>query len=446
MVREIDWPNNYGDPEWFVHDRFGLFIHFGLYSVAARHEWGMTLEEQSLAEYQKYFEVFEPDLLKPEEWAKKAKDIGFKYVVITVKHHDGFALWDTAFSEYNITNTPYGKDLLSELVSAFKNEGIRIGFYYSLLDWQRADFLVDGYHPERNNLEYIEAHPGNMLTYQQFMKDQITELLTNYGEIDYLWFDFSYPSRDWGNSVGKGRDDWDSENLEKLILTLQPQIIINDRLDLHRGVGTPEQYQRSGGMEKNGKELIWESCQTLNGSWGYDRNNLDWKSSETIIKLLVDNVSKNGNMLLNVGPNGRGEWDKTSLDILNGVQTWMNYHSQAIYGCGSSPYKAPLDCRFTQKGNRLYLHLFSWPYRTVLLDGLGGKIQFVRLLSDGSEIQFKDSKTITGIRPSYKDLRKEITEVNIKESLDPASLVLNLPIQKPFENVPVIELILKEEL
>lgn len=446
MVRKIDWPENYGDPTWFVNDRFGLFIHFGLYSVAARHEWGMTLEEQSLDAYQKYFDVFDPDLLKPEAWAKKAKEIGFKYVVITAKHHDGFALWDTQYSDYKITNTPYKKDLLHELVTALKKEGLRVGFYYSLLDWQRADFLVDGYHPERNNLEYIKRHPGNMKTYQQFMKDQIKELLTNYGTIDYLWFDFSYPTRDWGDSVGKGKADWDSENLEKLILALQPKIIINDRLDLHRGVGTPEQYQRTNGMEKNGKELVWEACQTLNGSWGYDRNNLDWKSADTIIQLLVDNVSKNGNMLLNVGPNGRGEWDKTSLEILNEIQDWMKYHSEAIYGCRSSDFEAPQDCRYTQKGNRLYLHCFSWPYRTILLNGLGDKIKFARLMSDGSEIQFKDSKAITGVRPSYKDLRKEITEVNIKESLDPESVILNLPIRKPFGTVPVIELILKEEV
>lgn len=445
MTKQFDWPENYGDPTWFIKDRFGLFLHFGLYSVSARHEWGMTLEEQSVEEYAKYYETFNPDLLDAEEWAKKAKKIGFKYVVITTKHHDGFALWDTKQSGYKVTNTPYKRDIITELVKAFRKEGIKIGFYYSLLDWHHKDFLVDGYHPERNNEQYIKSNPGDMNRYRVFMKEQITELLTDYGKIDYFWFDFSYGSRDWGNSIGKGKDDWVSEELEELILKLQPEILINDRLGLNRGVGTPEQYQRDSGMHKNGKRLVWESCQTLNGSWGYHRDNLDFKTSETLIKILVDNVSKDGNVLLNVGPNGRGEWDNNSLKSLKGIQEWLRLHYPSIYDCGSSEYKAPVDCRYTQNGNKLYLHFFSWPYRTVLLKGLGSKIKFARLLNDGSEIRFKDSNTITGIRPSYKDLNKEITEINIKESLDPTAVVLNLPIQKPTRDVPVIEILLKDE-
>ena len=157
-----EWPENYGDPDWFVHDRFGLFIHFGLFSAAARHEWVMTLEQIGKEGYRKYFDNFNPDLFDAGKWAKMAKEAGFKYAVLTVKHHEGFALWDPQLSDYKITNTKFGRDLVREYIDAFRAEGLKIGIYFSLLDWYHPDFLVDGYHPERNNKEYIYSHPGDM--------------------------------------------------------------------------------------------------------------------------------------------------------------------------------------------------------------------------------------------------------------------------------------------
>lgn len=441
---KYDWPENYGNPQWFLEDRFGLFIHFGLFSVAARHEWVMTLEQIGKDGYKKYFDHFNPDLLDMKAWARQAKEAGFKYAVLTAKHHEGFALWDTKLSDYKITNTSYKKDLVKEFIEAFRAEGLKIGIYFSLIDWYHPDFLVDGYHPERNNQEYIEKHPGNMESYREFMHGQVREILTNYGKIDYLWFDFSYPQRDWGTSVGKGRDDWDSETLEKMILELQPEIIINDRLGLGRGVGTPEQYQRNTRDERQGKMLVWEACQTLNNSWGYDRDNKNWKSSEMVIKLLIDTVSKGGNMLLNIGPNGRGEIDTKTQSILEDVHQWMRLHKEAIYGCGASEFVAPQDARFTQKGNRLYLHLFSWPYRTLLINGLGGKVKYAQLLNDHSEIKYIQDEGLSGKRKSHKDLNLEITEVHIKDKFADEALLLTLPVQKPDTVVPVIEFILEE--
>lgn len=431
------------DTTWFRECRFGLFIHFGLYSVAARHEWVQTLEEISTKEYQKYFEHFNPDLLNAKEWAKQVKETGCKYVIITAKHHDGFCLWKTATTEYNVTNTAYRKDLLEELITAFREEGLKIGIYYSLLDWYQPDFLVDGYHPMRNNQEYLATHQGNMESYRTIMFAQVKELLTNYGEINYLWFDFSYKNRNWGSSVGKGAQDWGSEALEEMIRTIQPNILINDRLDLNKGVQTPEQFSRSKGMSD--ETDIWETVQTLNNSWGYDRDNLNFKSSEMVTKQLIDTISKGGNFTMNIGPNARGLWDDNSATILANVGKWLKKHGDAIYGAIGSEYPAPLDCRYTQKGNKLFLHVFSWPYRTLLLPELGGKVTFVRLLNDGSEIRFADTKDIGGERLATTNLYKEITEVHVKEALDPTMLLLNLPVRQPDELVPVIELTLKNE-
>jgi alpha-L-fucosidase len=426
---------------WFSESRYGLFIHFGLYSVAARHEWVQTLEEISVENYHKYFEHFNPNLLDAQAWAQQAKANGFKYVIITAKHHDGFCLWDTKETDYKVTQTNYQKDLLAELIIAFRAEGLKIGIYYSLLDWHHQAFPVDGYHPMRNNLDYQAQHPGNMAVYRQFMQNQVRELLTGYGKIDYLWFDFSYPSRQWQEHVGKGAEDWGSSELEKLIKTLQPDILINDRLDLSRGVQTPEQFSRSKASES--AEDVWETVQTLNNSWGYDRDNLNFKSSELVAKQLVDTVSKGGNFTMNIDPNARGLWNETSREILDEVGQWLYKHGESIYGASNSKYQAPVDCRYTQKGNKLYLHLFSWPYRTLLLPELGERVSFARLLNDGSEIRFANTKNLGGEREATDNLYKEITEVHVKESLDPTMLMLNLPIQAPKELIPVIELTLK---
>lgn len=439
-----EWAENYGDPKWFLYDRFGLFIHFGLFSLAARHEWVMTIEELSAGGYRKYFDRFNPDLFDAKKWAKEAREAGFRYAVLTAKHHEGFALWDTQLSDYKITNTPFARDLVKEYIEAFREEGLKVGLYFSLLDWYHPDFLVDGYHPQRNNKEYIDEHPGDMESYRKFMHGQVQELLTNYGRIDYLWFDFSYPQRDWGSSIGKGKDDWGSEALEKLVLSLQPNIILNDRLDLGRGVGTSEQYQRNSWSGLSGRLMIWEACQTLNNSWGYDRDNLNWKSPEMIIKLLIDTVSKGGNMLLNIGPNGRGEIDRHSAKILHEIKKWMSLHKESIYGCTVSNYEAPVDSRFTQKGKRLYLHLFSWPYRTLLINGLGGEVEYARLLSDHSEIKYMQGEALLGSRRSHKDLNLEITEIHVRDTFENKALLITLPVQKPNVIVPVIEFFLKE--
>ena len=423
------------DLDWFIHDRFGLFIHWGLYSLPARHEWVRNFEKISNADYQKYFDHFDPDLYDPRVWAAEARAAGMKYAVITTKHHEGFALWDSDLTDYKAPNTPAGRDLLRPWVDAFRADGFKIGFYHSLIDWHHPEFPIDGLHPERDNLAMRATNAQrDIRKYTEYLHGQTRELLTRFGKVDIMWFDFSYPGRevDWGWGKGKGREDWQSERLLRVVRELQPGIIVNDRLDLGAGdVKTPEQYQPTGWMEVDGKKVVWEACQTLNGSWGYHRDNLDWKPVDMLIKMLIDSVSKGGNLLLNVGPNARGEFEPRAVETLRGIGRWMRLHSRSIYGCTASEFTPPPDCRFTQNGKRLYLHIFSWPFRHIHLPGLADRVAYAQLLNDGSEIKML---TI--------DPRQEAQNVSMGGGA-PNTLTLELPVQKPDVVVPVIELFLK---
>nr|AIC77299.1 alpha-L-fucosidase [uncultured bacterium] len=419
------------DPAWFIHDRFGLFIHWGIYSAAARHEWVKNLEKISDADYQPYFDHFDPDLYDPAAWARDARNAGMKYVVVTTKHHDGFCLWDSALTDYKAPNTPAGRDLLRPLVEAFRAEGLKIGFYHSLLDWHHPDFPVDGLHPMRDDLAFREAAQGrDMARYREYLFGQTRELLTQFGKIDIMWFDFSYSELNWGWSKGRGKADWHSEELMAMVRELQPGILLNDRLEVGGDIVTPEQYQPHGWMKVNGQRVTWEACQTFNGSWGYHRDNLDWKPAGMLVQMLIDSVSKGGNFLLNVGPNGRGEFEPRAVERLRQIGAWMHLHRRAITGCTASQFTPPPDGRYTQKGKRLYLHLFAWPFRHVHLEGLAGRVEYAQLLSDGSEI-----KRI--------ELDPAVKASTIHMTGKPGTLTLELPVQRPDVLVPVIELFLK---
>ena len=432
----------HGDTKWFKEARFGMFIHWGLYSLPARHEWIRHFEEITDEQYQIYFDVFNPDLFEPEKWAKAAKAAGMKYMVITAKHHEGFCLFDTKYTDFKVTNTPVGRDLLKEVVDAFRAEGLRVGLYYSLIDWNHPDFVIDRRNGPYRNLpeEEFKKHNENrdMRRYAQFMRDQVTELLTNYGKIDILWFDFSYPDKEHPEDItlGKGHTHWESEELLKTARAIQPDIIIDNRLDLpgSADIVTPEQYTPGKAMQdEEGNPVAWEGCQTFSGSWGYHRDESTWKSEEQCIKLLVDHVSRDGNLLMNVGPTARGFLDDRAEKGLGYFAKWMKYHSCSIYGCGSAPgLTAPDGCRYTwnPKTNRLYLHIYSWPFRFLELKGLGGKVKYAQLLRDHSEVLRNEaSAAITG-----------------KAGTDVGNISLKLPVQKPDDAVPVVEIILKEPL
>ena len=403
--------------DWFVHDRFGLFIHWGIYALPARHEWVKNRERIPDERYQRYFDHFNPDLYDPKEWAKAAKNAGMKYFVITTKHHDGFCLWDSKLTDYKATNTPAERDLIRPVVDAFRAEGLKIGFYHSLIDWHHREFPVDGLHPQRDDKEFREREKNrDIKKYVEYLHGQTRELLTQYGKIDVMWFDFSYSGMADG---GKGKDEWQSEKLMAMVRELMPGIIVNDRLEIGGDIKTPEQVQPREWVKVDGKPVMWEACQTLNGSWGYDRDNLDWKSVDMLVQMLIDTVSKGGNLLLNVGPTARGQFDPRALETLSGMGKWMKLHSRAIYGASQSELPAPRDCRLTQRGDRLYVHIFAWPFKHLHMEGMAGKVKYAQMLNDASE-------------------------VGMSESTDSGVLTLNLPVQKPDVTVPVVELFLKK--
>ena len=413
--------------KWWTDARFGMFIHWGLYALPARHEWVKNRERITNEQYQKYFEMFNPDLYNPKEWAKKAKDAGMKYVVLTAKHHEGFCLFDSKFTDYKSTNTPYGKDLIKDYVEAFRAEGLKVGFYYSLIDWHHPDYTIDSNHPQRQESDtaYARLNKGrDMSKYREYMKNQVRELLTNYGEISIIWFDFSFPGKN-----GKGHADWDSENLLKLARSLQPGIIVDDRLDLRDVEGgwdftTPEQVKVSKWPEQDGKKIAWETCQTFSGSWGYYRDETTWKSPAQLIELLSESVSKGGNLLLNVGPTARGAFDSRATDRLDAMGEWMKYNNRSIYGCTEAPagFKAPANTLLTYNPltKRLYVHLLAYPMGRLTLTDMGDKIKYVQFLHDASEVRFGAGR------------ESEKNDVN-----------LNLPVQKPPVEIPVLEIYLK---
>ncbi len=404
---------------WFVHDRFGMFIHWGLYALPARHEWVRNREELTIEQYEPYFQHFNPQRYNPEEWAERAQAAGMKYVVLTSKHHEGFCLWDTAYTDYKVTNTPYGKDLIGPYVEAFRRRGLKIGFYYSLIDWHHPDFTIDSRHPLRNHPDKAQLNAGrNMENYRAYMKNQVRELLTSYGQIDVIWYDFSYPGEN-----GKGHNDWDSEGLLALTRSLQPSILVNNRLDLPRGMGdfyTPEQVQPREWVRIDGEPVIWETCQTFSGSWGYYRDEQTWKSPGQLIRMLVNSVACGGNLLMNVGPTAEGEFDYRAVEALRVYQNWMSQNSQSIYGCTQSEFAPPQDCRLTQNDKHVYIHIFAYPFRHLQVDGLGDRVAYACFLHDGSEIKFQ-------------------TVANDERS----TLQLHLPVVQPPVEVPVIKLYLK---
>jgi len=374
-----------------------MFIHFGLYSMPSRHEWIKSREKISEEKYDVYFKNFNPDRYDPKEWARLAKSAGMKYAVMTAKHHEGFCMFDSQYTDYKSTNTPASRDFIKEYVDAFRGEGLKVGLYYSLIDWHHPDYTLDSRHPRRDDNNSENLNEGReMHRYAQYMRNQVTELLTNYGKIDIMWFDFSYPDSPeqpiW--KKGKGKNDWESEELIKVIRKLQPHIIINNRMEIEQDLWTPEQYQPQDWLKhpETGEIVTWEACQTLSGSWGYNRDEMTWKSPEMLIQMLVSTVSEGGNLLMNVGPTSRGYLDCRAVNALKAYEEWMKYNSRSIYGCTKAEpeFSAPNGCKLTQRedGKRLYIHLFQYPFKSLNVPGLTGKASYAQFLHDGSEILF----------------------------------------------------------
>jgi alpha-L-fucosidase len=286
-------------------------------------------------------------------------------------------------------------------------------------------------HPLRDTGDWAELNATrDMATYRAYLHAQVRELLTNYGKIDYLFFDFTYAAEG-----GKYPVDWDAETLLALCRELQPTMIVNDRLGIPGDLVTPEQYQPARPMtDAAGNPVRWEACQTTNGSWGYDRDNLDFKSTDLLLRMLVDSVGKNGNLLLNVGPDGRGGLRREDVDSLQAFADWMELHADSVHGAGAAEgIEAPQGTILTRRGDRLYIHLTTWPMQHLHVSGLAGKVRFARMLNDGSEIRF------TTIDPDQQAVNTTVG------GLGADVVTFTLPIRRPDVLLPVIEVHLDTE-
>ncbi|MCL2675238.1 MAG: alpha-L-fucosidase [Firmicutes bacterium] len=410
--------------KWFLEARFGMFIHWGLYAIPARGEWVQAYERMSAKEYEKYFHEFNPDSFCPSAWAKSAKAAGMKYAVLTAKHHDGFCLFDSALTEFKATNTRAGRDFVREFLDAFRAEGLKVGLYYSLIDWRHKDYphYGDFHHPMGDNRDY-EGQKHDFDNYLDYMHGQVRELCANYGKLDIMWFDFSYDSL-----MGEA---WRASQLIKTIRSYQPDIIMNNRLEVSgSGFGSllceqpkdyygdfvsPEQIIPPYGIkDEKGDDVPWEACVTMNKHWGYCSADNDYKKASTLIKKLVECVSKGGNMLLNVGPDARGDIPARSLEILAEIGQWMKNNSESIYGCGRATPDKPENGRITAKGKTLYYHITEKSIGDIPLHGVREEeIKRIRLLKDKSELRIQKSWIVN----NYPDV-VFVPEINSADETD----------------------------
>ena len=395
---------------WFREAKFGIFVHWGPYSVIGRHEWARHKLQIPQAEYDKFARQFNPVKFNAAEWTGLFSRAGARYVVITSKHHDGFSIYRSRVSDYDMEITPYPGDPLKQLADAAQRSGLRLGFYHSIMDWKHPDYrpLRSWEHPKTYN------EGGDLPRYLDYMKSQLRELLTNYGEVSMIWFD-----GEWEHKP----EEINADGIYDFIRNLQPNTLINDRLYNRRpgnkaDFGTPEQFVPATGVAgPDGKPVLWESCVTINtDSWGYNKYETDFKTDRDLIRMLIEVVSKGGNLLLNVGPRPDGTIQPEFVERLESIGRWMNTNSEAIYETTASPFTSlPFYGRATVKGSTLYLHVFNWPAGGKLrVPGLNNIVHKAHLLADPS--------------------------VNLATARDGEDIVIQLPAQAPDDIASVIAL------
>lgn len=409
--------------KWWRTDKFGMFIHWGLYAVPAGFyhgqpvggigEWIMNSAKIPISEYEQFAPQFNPTQFNAKEWVKIAKDAGMKYIVITSKHHDGFSMFGSKLTDYDIVDaTPFHRDPLKELADECKKQGIRLCFYYSVMDWHHPDYLP------RREWDTRLASDADYEKYIRYMKGQLTELLTRYGDIGVIWFDGG-----WEGDAERHH----SLEVTKMIRSLRPGILINDRINLPEDFSTPEQTIPAGALP-NGR--LWETCMTMNDTWGFKKDDHNWKSSTDLARKLIDIASKGGNFLLNVGPQPDGKIPAESVERLKDVGAWMKRNGESIYGTTKSPYRHhPFDGRCTVKGNTLYIHAFSWPDDGLRLEGLKTDIQSARLLDGGARVEQELQLASDGPKTNPVIILKKPAH------LDPIATVVELKLAGP----PVVE-------
>lgn len=365
---------------WWHEAKFGMFIHWGLYSLIGRQEWTMEMEGIPIRQYELLAKHFKPAPNAAREWARLAKRAGQKYMVMTTKHHDGFCLFDTRLTDYCAPRQGAGRDLVREFVDAARAEGLRIGFYYSLMDW---------HHPDGAR---CATDPAARRRFVDYTHGLIRELLTNYGRIDVLWYDVSLPLTP---------EQWDAERMNRMAFELQPNIIVNNRNGLDGDFSTPEQKVESAAAGR-----AWESCMTLNDSWGYSSNDHGWKSATSVLINLVYCARDGGNYLLNIGPKADGSVPPESARILGEVGKWLEKNGRAIFGTERGRFGWGNYASYTRRGNTLYVHVYRWPGRTpaeawlpvyrpgvvLAVGGIGARVKSARLLASGAPVAFEQDE------------------------------------------------------
>jgi alpha-L-fucosidase len=352
--------------KWWHEARFGMFVHWGLYSVIGRHEWVMENEAIPVAEYETLARRFLPRPNAARDWARLARRAGMKYMVMTTKHHEGFCLFDTATTTYCAPRSAAGRDLVREYVDAARAEGLRVGFYYSLMDWHHPDGArcAKDEAARHRFVEYVHAH--------------VRELVTNYGKIDILWYDVAWPL---------DAEGWQSQKMNELVFRLQPDIVVNNRNRLPGDFSTPEQR-----VEAAPEGRAWETCMTLNSSWGYHAADDDWKTPKQVVRNLITCTRDGGNYLLNIGPRPDGSVPQESVNILATVGRWLERNGASIYGAERCQPRRSNYAGFTRRGNTLYMHVHFWPGDSFAMAGLLVPAKSVRLLASGESVAFDQDK------------------------------------------------------
>jgi len=356
--------------QWWHEARFGMFVHWGLYSQLGRHEWVMNRERIPIPEYERLADSWHPKERPAREWARLAKQAGMKYMVMTTKHHEGFCLWDTQQTDYNAVKRGPGRDLVREYVEACREFGLRIGFYYSLMDW---------HHPDGARCATDDAARRRFL---DFTQGCVRELCSNYGKIDIMWYDVAWPMR---TPVL-----WESVKMNAMVRELQPEIIINNRSLLDEDFGTPEEQVTAAGPGR-----AWEACMTFNGSWGYMPSAIDWRSVREVLGMLRTAAAGGGNLLLNIGPKPDGLVPEEAVERLEPVGRWIDKNGEALYGRVDR-----IDGRmewmptgqWTLRGNDAYYWCNRWPGGELVIGGLQTPVKRASFLATGEEIAFQQSE------------------------------------------------------
>ena len=420
---------------WWREARFGMFIHWGLYSQAAGYwdgkpssgagEWLMNDQSIPLSQYGKLIPEFDPEKFNAGEWVKIARDAGMKYIVITTKHHDGFDIYPSGLTDWCIKSTPFHRDPLKELADACQKQGLRLCFYYSIMDWHSPL-----YEP-RKPWNDTATNAPDFAAYDAYMKGQLKELLTRYGPIGLLWFDGDW-EKTW--TYERGVD------LYNYLRELQPGLIINNRVgscadplpgQVRPGdYQTPEQTIPPNGF---GPGVDWETCMTMNDTWGYKRGDETWKTTETLIRNLIDCASKGGNYLLNVGPTGEGLIPDASVERLREVGDWMKLNGQAVYDTTSSPFVRQLPwgrCTTKVSGSdtTLYLHVFDWPADgELLVPGLKNQVKSAVLLANGTKLKTENRENCVAITVSASAPGKFSSTIVLEVAGSPEIVAMPIP-------------------